>query len=94
MTDRPTEVRPRFKSEPKKKRKASKRARPGEPMRWQCEFDDCSNPATERHHVKRRSQGGTDDVANTRDLCGIHHNLVHANPEWSYLNGYLMRSST
>jgi hypothetical protein len=76
-----------------KRRKAKKprgRARPDEPMRWRCEICS-SNPATERHHKLRRSQGGTDDESNTLDICGPCHADVHANPEFSYREGYLIR---
>ena len=90
--DRPTEVRPRFKAEPKKK-KASKRARPGDPMADACEMCGLPRPA-HRHHRLRRGQGGGDERENTIDICNACHDHVHANPEWSYLNGYLMRSST
>jgi predicted restriction endonuclease len=74
------------------KRKTSTRARPAEPLRWRCEI--CGeNRASDRHHKLRRSQGGTDDATNTMDLCGWCHAEVHANPEHSYREGYLIRSS-
>lgn len=77
----------RLRAKPKK----STRARPEDPMRWRCEI--CGeNPATERHHKLRRSQGGGDEQANTMDLCGWCHAEVHANPEHSYREGYLIRS--
>lgn len=78
---------------PASKKKRRGRARPEDPMRWRCEFDGCTNPATERHHIKRRAQGGGDEESNTKDICGQHHSYVHANPEWSYTNGYLERFS-
>ena len=72
----------------------SGRARPDEPLADWCQAqipEWCSGRASHRHHVKRRSQGGTDDVSNTRDLCSSCHEFVHANPAWSYANGLLDR---
>jgi hypothetical protein len=74
----------------KKRRKVRGRARPLEPMRWACEICN-AHPATERHHKLRRSAGGTDEQSNTLDLCGWCHAEVHANPEHSYSEGYLIR---
>jgi hypothetical protein len=88
-----SEVEPRFKdmSAPKPRKKKRGRARPDEPMRWRCEIDGCPNPATERHHKLRRSQGGSDDASNTADVCGVHHAWIHANPAESYEAGWLIR---
>lgn len=33
------------------------------------------------HHIRRRSQGGTDHEDNLVTLCAAHHGWVHANPE-------------
>lgn len=33
------------------------------------------------HHIRRRSQGGTDDLANLVSLCRAHHDWTHAHPE-------------
>ncbi len=96
-------VSPIFKT-PKGKR-AKGRARPDDPL-GRCEFRQtidvqgkpfrfsCVDDATERHHVLRRSQGGGDEAANTKDLCLAHHVYVHANPSWSYAHGYLIRGVT
>ena len=76
---------------PAARKKPKGRARPLEPLRWRCEI--CGeNPATERHHKLRRSQGGSDDASNTLDLCGWCHARVHSEPEISYAEGYLIRS--
>jgi hypothetical protein len=86
------QVEPRFKdmSAPKPRKKKRGRARPDEPMRWRCEI--CAeHAATERHHKLRRSAGGTDDAANTMDLCGWCHAEVHRNVAHSYEQGYLLR---
>lgn len=41
------------------------------------------------HHIKRRSQGGTDEMFNLVTLCLVAHEHVHANPAWSREHGYL-----
>jgi hypothetical protein len=46
------------------------------------------------HHRRLRSQGGTNDPLNLVLLCDIHHGHIHANPAWSYDNGWLRRSGT
>jgi 5-methylcytosine-specific restriction endonuclease McrA len=63
--------------------------------RGQCEFDDqmtlvrCLRPATETHHVVRRSQGVDHGVANLRALCAGHHSYLHANVAWAKANGWI-----
>jgi 5-methylcytosine-specific restriction endonuclease McrA len=52
-----------------------------------------SVPLTEVHHRKRRSQGGTNDLANLLGLCEADHKRVHANPSVSYDKGWLLRRS-
>jgi hypothetical protein len=80
---------PCFKAAPVKRN--SGRARPDEPLRLRCEVCD-EHPATERHHKLRRSQGGSDEEANTLDVCLVCHLRIHANPAWSYEHGFLIRS--
>lgn len=41
------------------------------------------------HHVKRRSQGGTNDLWNLVLLCGIAHAYVHDHPAWARSIGLL-----
>lgn len=75
--------------------RGSGRARPAEPLADWCEaaIDGvCTGRAEHRHHVRRRSQGGGDDAANTRDLCGRCHEWVHAHPAASYELGLLART--
>lgn len=76
------------------KKRVSKRAEPDRPMADWCEARiqvSCTGRAGHRHHKLRRSQGGTDDSTNTVDLCWSCHEFIHANPAWSYEQGYLMR---
>lgn len=37
----------------------------------------CSNNESDRHHVKTRGAGGTDDDFNLMNLCRIHHVEIH-----------------
>lgn len=41
------------------------------------------------HHIKRRSQGGTDDPWNLVALCPVHHGWVHEHPEMARRMGLL-----
>jgi 5-methylcytosine-specific restriction endonuclease McrA len=52
----------------------------------------CPYPATELHHRKPRSAGGSHEVENLLPLCASHHGEVHGNPESSYAEGYLLHS--
>jgi hypothetical protein len=73
------------------------RARPNEPLATWCEArieDVCDGRAVHRHHVLRRSQGGGDEAANTRDLCNGCHEHIHRNPTWSYETGWLRRRTS
>ena len=73
----------------------SRRARPDESLADWCELrsPQCTGRATDRHHILRRSQGGTDDQANTVDLCHVDHlYVIHANPKWARNHGWLARS--
>ena len=38
-----------------------------------CQVPGCSRPAVHAHHIKARSQGGTDDEWNLVSLCAAHH---------------------
>ena len=88
-----TEVTPQPKQGKPPSKRFRGRARPGEALAWLCAaaLPVCSGRPSERHHVLRRSQGGSDEAANTRDLCGRCHEFIHANPGWAYANGYLKR---
>lgn len=79
---------------PKPAKRAKKqrrgRARPDEPLATWCEI--CGlNLADQRHHILRRSAGGTDDRDNTLDVCLPCHHHIHANPAASYEAGYLRK---
>lgn len=50
-----------------------------------------TNPVQGVHHRKRRSQGGTNAMANLLGLCSDCHDEIHKNPAWSYELGYLLR---
>ena len=58
-----------------------------------CEFaatiDRCTAQATEVHHIKRRSQGGGNELENLIDLCGFHHRWIHTYPEEGFAAGFL-----
>lgn len=60
---------------------------------YRCEFDDGLRCSTRTdlhcHHVKRRSQGGTDDAKNLLVVCDLHHLWIHDNPAESRRRGYL-----
>lgn len=49
-----------------------------------CEADlgegRCTERATEAHHIKLRSRGGSDGDENLMALCSHHHRWAHANP--------------
>jgi HNH endonuclease len=43
-----------------------------------CQVPGCSRPAVHAHHIKPRSQGGSDDEWNLVSLCAAHHlNGIH-----------------
>lgn len=51
--------------------------------------------AFECHHRQMRSQGGQDEFVNCVALCGQYgkcHREIHANPERSYREGWLVKS--
>lgn len=71
------------------------RARPAEPLADWCELRSgvCTGRATDRHHILRRAQGGTDDATNTADLCHTDHlHVIHGNPAWARRHGWLVRT--
>lgn len=63
---------------------------------WRCEFERdgqrCEARAEECHHMRRRSQGGTDDLSNLLAVCLAHHRWIHANVAEAMALGFLRRS--
>lgn len=65
-----------------------------------CEFQGavdfmvvrCSSPATQTHHVIRRSHTGSPDhsASNLRALCATHHSYLHSNVQWAKENGWIL----
>jgi hypothetical protein len=54
----------------------------------------CWGRADQRHHKLRRSQGGSDEQANTLDVCTGCHDHLHRNVSWAVERGYLTRRGT
>jgi hypothetical protein len=50
----------------------------------------CTFKASHIHHRKLRSQGGTNDLENLRDLCLSCHRVIHDNPEWAQQVGLIV----
>jgi hypothetical protein len=47
---------------------------------WRCTAPGCTSMGTGRledHHVKFRSEGGSDDLSNRTSVCRGHHRLIH-----------------
>jgi hypothetical protein len=57
-----------------------------------CELPDCTQAASQFHHRKMRSQGGSHSATNLLHTCQIHHLWIHENPAKSYERGWLVRS--
>lgn len=74
-----------------KKGRARTQAMQQVPLGGPCEaqLDVCTGTAEHRHHIRRRSQGGTDDRSNLALLCGRCHAWVHANPREARTLGLL-----
>jgi hypothetical protein len=75
----------------------SRRARPNDPLATWCQArieGVCEGRAIHRHHILRRSQGGSDGASNTVDICNGCHHYIHGHPAWSYENGWLRRRAT
>lgn len=58
--------------------------------RNRCEIGGCLNRATQFHHRKLRRYGDHRAV-NCLHCCLVHHDLIHAKPELSYLMGWLVQ---
>lgn len=57
-----------------------------------CEYSGapCTNAAAETHHRLDRSHPRTNEPEFLLDLCSEHHRTVHAYPEISYAEGWLL----
>lgn len=54
--------------------------------------ENCRGRAVHLHHMKMRSQGGSDDAENLMEVCSPCHDYIHAHPEESYVVGHLIHS--
>ena len=61
--------------------------------RCEAGLPGCTVAAHHQHHRLMRSHGGPHVGPNLLDLCASCHALVHANPEYSYDRGLLIRST-
>jgi hypothetical protein len=78
---------------PLQSKRRSNRARPDEPLAVWCEVGvkGCEARAVHRHHKLPRSAGGTDDAANTADVCSHCHRYIHAHLTESYERGWMRK---
>ncbi len=60
--------------------------------RCRAGLPDCTVAATDRHHVKPKGRGGSDEDRNIILVCRICHNRIHAHPERSSRAGFLLHS--
>lgn len=67
------------------RRRASDRCEVGIP-------NGCGGPIQHFHHRLLRSHGGTGTEENCLGACGRCHTAIHANPDWSYRHGLIVRS--
>jgi 5-methylcytosine-specific restriction endonuclease McrA len=60
---------------------------------YMCEvrLEGCEYEIHHIHHRLRRSQGGRNTMANLVGCCMECHARIHANPDWSYKTGWLLR---
>jgi hypothetical protein len=52
----------------------------------------CGHNVGQYHHRRMKSQGGTGTLANCVACCLRCHAAIHANPDWAYRHGLLVRS--
>ena len=88
----PIQSRPKPKQDPPELR-ASKQAVRSR-SRGVCEAGTvaCTGTATEAHHRKMRSSGGSHRPLNLLDCCTSCHSWIHDHPEASYEHGWLLHS--
>jgi 5-methylcytosine-specific restriction endonuclease McrA len=51
----------------------------------------CHREATDRHHIIRRSQGGSDNKINLANLCRRCHNILHFSKDTELQNKIKLR---
>ena len=61
-----------------------------------CEarWEDCRIHAAHVHHIRRRSQGGTDEPANLLAVCVHCHHMIHTNIAEAVTKGHLFTNKS
>lgn len=59
--------------------------------RFRCEFPGCVAPAEHVHHRAGRCGNDPHHLDNLMVLCRGHHDEIHANPERSYREGWMVK---
>ncbi len=68
------------------------RARRGASHWCEAKLPGCSGGVQHFHHRLLRSHGGPGTLENCAALCGRCHSWIHANPDWAYRHGWMVRS--
>lgn len=55
-----------------------------------CMVDGCGKMASEVHHKKGREGKWLCDSAYFMPVCSTHHQLIHENPSWAKIMGYIL----
>ena len=63
------------------------------PVRCNVDGPTCLGMATEVHHRKLRSQGGTNEFINLIIVCSKCHRYIHEHPAWAYERHLLLRQA-
>ncbi len=58
---------------------------------YRCGVDGCTDKAVTLHHLKLRSQGGTNDDENLIPICRRHHIRLHNHPAEAAKLGLIVR---
>lgn len=53
-----------------------------------CTISRCKNTNIDKHHIKTRGSGGTDDDWNLVELCRLHHSEIHQIGNWKFCQKY------
>jgi 5-methylcytosine-specific restriction endonuclease McrA len=54
--------------------------------RYRCSVPGCSERATHVDHIKRRREGGADELGNLRSFCAAHDAQVKERPDGTRFN--------